>query len=291
METISWPRRDRAGRRLDRSSFLSRLLDKLESFDGRPDRSYVDDVAVADDKSLWNEPDVPLFKPSYNAWKRLILSAASEVDFKTNSGWPLVHKAFNSMRNAIEDYWPDSSLLKTGLRVAEVTGDAELAVDLVIRALDKQVHVDEGIAPTSLWSDDASLVDIGQPSNTVVPESFEITTEGKISLNEIGATEESGGLFDSFGEATDSASRQHSKGFVRVPVQAFTSAMRVCVLTGDSESTERLIGGIRDSHNAIPGSMKTELYTLALKGFAKSANSDSAQTLLKEMQDGGLNPT
>jgi pentatricopeptide repeat protein len=67
--------------------------------------------------------------------------------------------------------------------------------------------------------------------------------------------------------------------------------MRVCVAVGDIESSNKLLDGLRDSRNMIPDSMKSDLYTLALKGCAKTGNSDVAQVLLKEMQDTGLNPT
>ena len=295
METISWPRRDRSGRRIDRSSFLSRMLDTLESFSIEESASHIEDSTIrVANTDIADEHSNP-YKPSYKVWKRLILSLAAEVDKETNSGWPLVHRAFKSMRNALDDYWPDSSLLKTGLNVAEITGDAELAVDLVLRAQDRHSHETKEFGSTSLWSDDG--VGIGDESDSVLLLNSEALhmPEGLFGPKEANKSEETTVLSDAVdveGDVYVSSSTAARRSMtVRVPPQAFGSAMRVSIATNDTDSTERLLDGIRDSRNTIPNSMKSELFTLALKGYAKVGNSDAAQSLLKEMQHGELNPS
>jgi len=401
MGTISWPRRDRGGRRINRSSLLSRVLDKLESasIQEATQQEEGELFDVAGDKP-WNERNISLYYPSYSVYKCLILSLASEVDNKTNSGWPIVHRAFNSMRNAVVDFWPDSSLLKIGLKVAQVIGDADLAVDLVLRVHDKQLNEADGFQSTALSSDDvvgandshiASPSILSEPldtplsgdvlgagddqfaspstlseslnalksetlsgdadgasdsqfappstlfeslnalesnlpslwtddvlgiddSHTASPSSLSVSldalessppspwTDGVIGIDD-GQTASPSTLSESldalehhlfeWGDAGSSAGAvvDETSTSIRVPLQAFTSAMRICVATGDTDSSDRLLHSLRDTRSKLPPPLKSELCTLALKGYAKAGNSDAAQALLTEMRDGGLNPT
>lgn len=266
------------------------------------------------------------YSPSYDVWKRLVLSLASEVDRETGSGWPIVHKAFESMQNSVEHYWPDSSLLKTGLKVSEVTGDAELAVDLVLRVHNKRMGDQERfesssyssaqsnpVESTSLWSDDGVDADVDQSvikadlfGSSVFWSDIDTIQDGdrRTSPSEqtnpsesTSPSEESSIAPTVFGGATvpwenDVPPTSNERKSVRVPLQAFISSMRLCVATGDMSSAEKLLGCIRDSRNVIPTTMKKDLFTLALKGYAKVGNSDEARALLKEMQDDNvLNPT
>jgi pentatricopeptide repeat protein len=96
---------------------------------------------------------------------------------------------------------------------------------------------------------------------------------------------------DLLGEDNTNASSTIDRKSVRVPMQAFSSAMRLCVATGDMNSADRLLDSLRDPRNTIPLTKKIEVFTLALKGYAKTGNSDAAQDLLKDMQIRGLNPT
>jgi hypothetical protein len=67
--------------------------------------------------------------------------------------------------------------------------------------------------------------------------------------------------------------------------------MKLCIATGDMDSAGRILDRLRDSRNTIPTAMKSELFTLALKGYAKAGNSYGAQALLKDLQEGELKPT
>lgn len=295
-ETISWPRKDRGRRRLDRISLLSKVLDKLESFSTRGNKTLREDGLFAV-TGAWNGGETLDNTPSYHVWRRLVVSLASEVDDQTNSGWSLVHRAFISMQNAVQDFWPDSSLLKTGLRVAEVTGDAKLAVDLVLRLHSKQMNEADAAESVSMWSagdvagDDHSSL----PPTDVLPESLGTQEYDMFGATEATPTDEVDAPADTIGGAADTDSDSGPsvtrRGSVRVPLQAYTAAMRVCAAVGDIESADKLLDGLRGSRNMIPDSKKSDLYSLALKGCAKTGNSDVAQALLKEMQDTGLNPT
>jgi pentatricopeptide repeat protein len=78
---------------------------------------------------------------------------------------------------------------------------------------------------------------------------------------------------------------------VRATPLAFASAIRLCVATGNMTSSEKLLDCLRDPRNTFPSSVKSDLYTLAMKGYAKVGDSDTVLNLLKEMQNYGPKPT
>lgn len=285
LETMAWPRRDRGGLRIDRTSLLTSVMEKL---------------ATASSGAFGDEDGerIAACSRQYHVWNRLIILLESEVDRRTNSGWDVVHKAFQSMRNAVQDFWPDSSLLKIGLDAAQVSRDAELAVDLIIRMHNKQMQGTESLESASKWNSDV----VGASDDHLKGDGDQSTNGHILSEALDHPKRDFSGMIGNLSEAIDIDSDpmgtetvndrdQHEFPAIRVPPQAFTAAMRICVATGDANSVNRLLDTIRDSRNTIPRSMKTELYTLALKGFAKVGDSDDAQALLREMQDGGLTPT
>ena len=313
LEAISWPRRNRGGGRVDRSLFLTKVLHLLESCGKR---------ATVPQQHEY----LKYYDPPFSIWRRMILALASEIDRETGSGWSLVHRALGSMRNSVEHFWPDSLLLKTGLQASQVIGDAELAVDLVLRVHEKQMIDFES---TSLLSDDKVDVGNGQlipssaqsslfePVSSFSDDGGDVNAETNISgasslqldidageegdesttmnaqTNEaIFPSEHTGDMTsDVLGQDDVNTSPSIDRKSVRVPIQALSSAMRLCVATGDMDSAERLLDSLRDSRNTIPLAKKIELFTLALKGYAKTGNSDGAKALLKDMQNRGLNPT
>lgn len=280
LDTISWPHKDRGGHRIDRSSLLEKLVHKLESLsnDGESDNRV---------EFLGEEGRASSYKPSYRSWKRLVLSLASEADNTINSGWDLVRRAFISMNASLEHSWPDESLLKAGLRAAQVAGDAKLAVDLVLRVHDKQMSEREEIGSSergmieskSLWSDDILIAGeqlSGGTNNLTVPDDDSVAihqdqTEAPVDL-----------------DLKPSTGRRKP---VRVPLPAYTSAMRLCVAVGDTDSADRLLDCVRGPQSTVAVSLKNDLYLLALKGCAKIGNSDTAEALLTEMQENEMNPT
>jgi hypothetical protein len=121
------------------------------------DSSWVGPVDDAGVRSIqrsehdWNKPS---YLPRHNAWKQLILSLSRAAEAKAGADWPLVRRAFTAMQDSLGDCWSDPRILKVGLRTAEMTRDAELACNLVIRAQDEEFQA-------TLDSDADSHEDIG----------------------------------------------------------------------------------------------------------------------------------
>ena len=93
-----------------------------------------------------------------------------------------------------------------------------------------------------------------------------------------------------------SPSLKPRRSSVRATAEAFASAMRLCIAAGNMSSTslagtKKLLGCLRDPRNTFLSSVKSELYTLAMKGYAKVGDNDVTLNLLKEMQNDGPTPT
>ena len=272
---------------------------------GAANRLSLDDRVDEDDFSESS------YIPSYSVWRRLILSLSMEARKGPSSHWLLAQRAFAAMNKTLESYWPDSRLLKVGLEVAETTHDAALASDIVVRAQEMHFqNVSDSHNEHSSWFDKKS--DVG------AAESYSSFPNLQMLDNDPGIFD--GQKSDGWSETADAAGGESNKDLndpaddymftpdvtpldesasasndgskaVRVPPQAFTTAMRVCIGTSNMANAERLLDCLRDSRSTIPDLVKSELYTLAMKGYAKKGDGDAAQTLLKEMQDGGPSPT
>ena len=208
---------------------------------------------------------IPCYTPGYSVWRQLILNLSKEAHQDSKPHWRFVHKAFTAMRNNLHVYWPDPKLLKVGLEAAVITKDAELSVDLIVRA--RHFPFTQNGAPSWLHDHSACAKEHEEQSDL-------------FSWNDRGWDEREPAL------RKPGVSEAH-----RIPLQAFVTAMRVCISTGAMSSAERLLDCFRDSSDATPHSLKRELFALAMKGYAKKGDGDAAQNLLKEMQDGGLCPT
>lgn len=227
-----------------------------------------------------------VYRAGYRVWRHLILSLA-----KSDSGWPLLHRAFLAMRNNFKNFWPDAYLLEVGLKAAHATRDTELACDIVIRAQKKEV---EGYR---FYSDDYGAT--GREREADVKESCLVDLTGiddRSVSNDMNVDETA---FDSPSlkahvtenlEELDEPPSRNPRA-ARVSPAIFVAVMRSCVAANDMSSADKLLDCLRDSRNKFPSSMKSQIFALAINGYAKGGDSYSAENLLKEMQRNGPEPT
>lgn len=336
-DVIYWPCKDFRGRRINPSQLLTNVLDLLESKSLRREggaSKEIRDVDADDEAELFDSNWVvptddasvqsfqgreydgkkPSYMPSYLAWRQLILSLSTAAEAEAGADWPIVHRAFTAMQSSLATFCPDALILKVGIRTAEMTRDADLATDLVIRAQDAEFEATHESHADSLRLDSGQA--IGDPESEsvvlhptesdldsiflVVKGSDNLSSSTDASLNEsVGNadtfnSQEVQPLFYSDIIKPDSltfSSGQPCHNSVRATPQAFASAIRLCVATGNMTSAEKLLDCLRDPRNTFPSSVKSDLYTFAMKGYAKSGDSDTALNLLKEMQNYGPKPT
>ena len=321
---IYWPSKDFRGRRINSSQILIKMLELLESNnpggegdDGmdRRDKGEVEEAELSyssllgpdDDACLrsiqWSEYDrnKPSYMPGHIAWKHLILSLSWAAETKEGADWKLVRRAFTAMQSRLGNCWPDARVLKVGLRTAEMTHDADFACNLVIRAQNEEFQVTHDSDANS--QDDVGrleFVDLDSDIFSLKGNDDDLSLSMDTDLNEsVGDTDSSNAqkvepLFDLNVTNPDERTPPSCKprrNSVRATPQAFASAMRLCVATGNVKSAEKLLGCLRDPRNTFPSSVKSELYTLAMKGYAKVGDSDATLNLLKEMQNDGPTPT
>jgi pentatricopeptide repeat protein len=259
----------------------------------------------------WKKPS---YMPSYKAWRQLILSLSTAAEAAAGADWPTVNRAFTAMQNSLDAFCPDSLILKVGLRTAEMTRDADLASDLVFRAQDVEFEATDESHADSLWLDNGKSVDdqesecyvfdppeshldsdfVGVKGSDDLSVSTDTSLDQSVGNTGIFNTQEVEPLFDSDITNPDnltSSSYNPRHNSVRANPQAFASAIRLCVATGNMTSAEKLLDCLRDPRNTFPSSVKSDLYTLAMKGYAKVGDSDKALNLLKEMQNDGPKPT
>lgn len=297
-EAIYWPSKDRCHRRINVSPLYSDIVGLLS-----PDqigREYSTNRSEFSDESpgllqrtgwhVANDADGrELYRAGYRVWRRLIVSAA-----RTDSGWPLLRRAFHAMRSSIGDYWPDQYLVDIGLKTAHATRDTKLACDIVIRTQEKEFEShrfdrdNDGATGREKEADfgdveESELVDLTGIDDLFVSNGMnvdETTFDSPSSKAQV--TENL--------EELDKAPPRNPRA-VRVTPVMFRAAMRLCVTADDMSSAEKLLDCLRDSRNTIPSSIKSQIFALAIKGYAKGGDSYSAERLLREMQQNGPKPT
>lgn len=76
-----------------------------------------------------------LFVPGFPVWKQLIVTSA--MGARDNElRWNFVARAFRCLSSSEPSFWPDHVLLKHGLEASNVLFNAELASDLIRRAVE-----------------------------------------------------------------------------------------------------------------------------------------------------------
>jgi pentatricopeptide repeat protein len=273
-----------------------------------------DDASVQSFQGREYDGKNPSYMPSYMAWRQLILSLSTAAEAEEGADWPIVHRAFTAMQSSLATFCPDALILKVGIRTAEMNRDADLATDLVIRAQDAEFEATHESHADSLWLESGQAIGdpecesvVHHPTESdldsifvVVKGSDDLSVSTNTSLNvsvdnaDTFNSQEVQPLFNSDIIRPDSLTFSSCKprhNSVRVTPQAFASAIRLCVATDNMTSAQKLLDCLRDPRNSFPSSVKSDLYTLAMKGYAKSGDSETALNLLKEMQKYGPKPT
>lgn len=106
---INWPRKNREGKSIFTSSYFESLIDLLES---------VDHLQI-----------------NFNLWKKLVSTTANVAKFESFESWELVHRCCRALldHREMNGRQIDPSIVKVGLKVAELTNDTKLAANLICR--------------------------------------------------------------------------------------------------------------------------------------------------------------
>jgi hypothetical protein len=295
---IHWPDRDRLGNRIDCSALLIAILEMLEPSD---------DPRMFDVKN----------NVSFVVWKRLIERISSERTPESNI---LIARAFKALQLTHMTFWPSPSMLKIGLRAAETLKDADLACDLVVRAREFDPHLgqSQSFQEVSSAGHDENhgigdfvggtemavteehghhdFIQTGEEDSVVAesPQTLPSTKLDENGLDQLFEGESADGLGNtepSVSVVLGSADPADPMPLSRPPPQAFMMAMEICVGTGNMKSVERLINCLDAPDDGTPVSVKNRIYLLALKGFAKTADADSALGVLERLRRGGFEPS
>ena len=179
-----------------------------------------------------------LFIPGFHVWKQLVITSAWGARWN-ESRWNFVVRAFRCLSITQPTYWPDHVLLKYGLEGCDVLLNAELAADLIWRAVE--------FYPAALVSQ---------------------------------------GLESSAGHPSLHVGSQFRR--VQVPLQDITKAMMICLSANDMVSCSKILSCVE--RKGLAASNMRSLYLLSLKGYANVGDTNSAEKLIKKMNEKGIQP-